>query len=303
MHLVRVKEWIQLKADEEALEISAADPNRFKKRGTAMLQEEKMRKRVEKLKPKVREGMRSRLTADRRRSLGTSSGMGGGAWTTIPCPRRAGRRCHRERHSCQGSSKGGKEACKDGTRTINSGWPRNTGTSRSLTTCYICPPTITCQARRSNTNARHGAETTSNGCGKPRHAILYEYSSYCVLKYGGHNADSLHCQFQQNLQHTDSGGRSTTIWCARCRPYKSTTQAGRVQIPPIAADTAWQTSETADVATWTQCRASSTTAKRELQTSAKYGWRIAVCANGRVSRVERGRRGRCILRRVPALLV
>lgn len=53
VHLVRVKEWIQLKADEEELEISAADPNRFKKRGNAMLKEEKMRKRVEKLKPKV----------------------------------------------------------------------------------------------------------------------------------------------------------------------------------------------------------------------------------------------------------
>lgn len=53
VHLARVKEWIALKADEEELERSAADPNRFKKRGTAMLQEERMRKRVEKRKPKV----------------------------------------------------------------------------------------------------------------------------------------------------------------------------------------------------------------------------------------------------------
>lgn len=53
VHLARVKEWLGLKADEEELERSAADPNRFKKRGTAMLQEERMRKRVEKRKPKV----------------------------------------------------------------------------------------------------------------------------------------------------------------------------------------------------------------------------------------------------------
>lgn len=55
VHLARVKEWIALKGDEAELERSAADPNRFKKRGTAMLQEERMRKRVEKRKPKVRE--------------------------------------------------------------------------------------------------------------------------------------------------------------------------------------------------------------------------------------------------------
>ena len=51
--LPKVKEWISIKAEEEELERSAQDPNRFKKRGTAMLREEKMRKRVEKLKPKV----------------------------------------------------------------------------------------------------------------------------------------------------------------------------------------------------------------------------------------------------------
>ncbi|KAL7424666.1 Microtubule bundling protein [Cryptotrichosporon argae] len=51
--LARVKEWLSLKEDEDELERSAADPNRFKKRGTAMLQEERMRKRVEKLKPRI----------------------------------------------------------------------------------------------------------------------------------------------------------------------------------------------------------------------------------------------------------
>lgn len=51
--LPKVKEWISIKAEEEELERSAQDPNRFKKCGTAMLREEKMRKRVEKLKPKV----------------------------------------------------------------------------------------------------------------------------------------------------------------------------------------------------------------------------------------------------------
>lgn len=51
--LKRVKEWIQLRSEEAELEHAANDPNRFKKRGTAMLREEKLRKRVEKLKPKV----------------------------------------------------------------------------------------------------------------------------------------------------------------------------------------------------------------------------------------------------------
>lgn len=51
--LHRVKEWLLLKANEEELEANATDPNRFKKRGKAMLEEAKMRTRVEKLKPKV----------------------------------------------------------------------------------------------------------------------------------------------------------------------------------------------------------------------------------------------------------
>ena len=52
--LPRVREWMQLKLDEEELERSANDPNRFSKRGGAMLKEERMRKRVNVLKPKVR---------------------------------------------------------------------------------------------------------------------------------------------------------------------------------------------------------------------------------------------------------
>ncbi|TXT15770.1 hypothetical protein VHUM_00273 [Vanrija humicola] len=51
--LHRVKEWLVLKANEEELEANANDPNRFKKRGKAMLEEAKMRTRVEKLKPKI----------------------------------------------------------------------------------------------------------------------------------------------------------------------------------------------------------------------------------------------------------
>lgn len=51
--LPRVREWMQLKLDEEELERSANDPNRFSKRGGAMLKEERMRKRVNVLKPKV----------------------------------------------------------------------------------------------------------------------------------------------------------------------------------------------------------------------------------------------------------
>jgi len=48
-----VREWYALKADEEELERSALDPNRFSKRGGAMLREEKLRKRVGVLMPKV----------------------------------------------------------------------------------------------------------------------------------------------------------------------------------------------------------------------------------------------------------
>lgn len=53
--LPRVREWHALVAEEEELERSASDPNRFKMRGGALLKEEKMRKRVEHLKPKVRQ--------------------------------------------------------------------------------------------------------------------------------------------------------------------------------------------------------------------------------------------------------
>lgn len=61
--LIKVKEWIQLKFDEEELERNAHDPDRFKKRGSAMLKEEKMRKRVEKLKPKIEAELLNTLPA------------------------------------------------------------------------------------------------------------------------------------------------------------------------------------------------------------------------------------------------
>ncbi|WVW80220.1 hypothetical protein I302_102198 [Kwoniella bestiolae CBS 10118] len=51
--LPKVREWHALVRDEEELERSATDPNRFKMRGGAMLKEEKMRKRVTLLKPKI----------------------------------------------------------------------------------------------------------------------------------------------------------------------------------------------------------------------------------------------------------
>ncbi|WWC96882.1 hypothetical protein V866_003757 [Kwoniella sp. B9012] len=51
--LPKVREWHALVRDEEELERSANDPNRFKMRGGAMLREEKMRKRVTVLKPKI----------------------------------------------------------------------------------------------------------------------------------------------------------------------------------------------------------------------------------------------------------
>ena len=52
--LPKVKEWHGLKLDEEELERLASDPNRFSARGGAMLREEKLRKRVGILLPKVR---------------------------------------------------------------------------------------------------------------------------------------------------------------------------------------------------------------------------------------------------------
>lgn len=49
----KVQEWNTLVGEEDELERSATDPNRFKMRGGAMLKEEKMRKRVQTLKPRV----------------------------------------------------------------------------------------------------------------------------------------------------------------------------------------------------------------------------------------------------------
>lgn len=51
--LPKVREWHTLVADEEELERTANDPNRFKMRGGALLREEKLRKRVQILKPRV----------------------------------------------------------------------------------------------------------------------------------------------------------------------------------------------------------------------------------------------------------
>ncbi|WWC87953.1 uncharacterized protein L201_002853 [Kwoniella dendrophila CBS 6074] len=59
--LPRVREWHALVRDEEELERSANDPNRFKMRGGAMLKEEKMRKRVAVLKPKIETELLSML--------------------------------------------------------------------------------------------------------------------------------------------------------------------------------------------------------------------------------------------------
>ncbi|WRT65761.1 uncharacterized protein IL334_002710 [Kwoniella shivajii] len=59
--LPKVREWHALVRDEEELERSASDPNRFKMRGGAMLKEEKMRKRVTVLKPKIESDLLSML--------------------------------------------------------------------------------------------------------------------------------------------------------------------------------------------------------------------------------------------------
>lgn len=51
--LPKVREWFKLVEDEEELERNEKDPNRFSRRGGAMLREEKLRKRVNVLKPKI----------------------------------------------------------------------------------------------------------------------------------------------------------------------------------------------------------------------------------------------------------
>ena len=51
--LPKVRDWHALKADEEELERNQNNPNRFSARGGAMLREEKLRKRVGILLPKV----------------------------------------------------------------------------------------------------------------------------------------------------------------------------------------------------------------------------------------------------------
>ena len=51
--LSKAQEWVDLKAKEEELEVKRNGPDRFNTRGGALLQEEKMRKRLGILKPKV----------------------------------------------------------------------------------------------------------------------------------------------------------------------------------------------------------------------------------------------------------
>jgi protein regulator of cytokinesis 1 len=51
--LSKAQEWVDLKAKEEELEAKRNGPDRFNTRGGALLQEEKMRKRLGILKPKV----------------------------------------------------------------------------------------------------------------------------------------------------------------------------------------------------------------------------------------------------------
>lgn len=62
--LTKVKEWNKLRKEERELEISVQDPNRFKTmRGLEFLREEKKRKRVEKLKPKIEADLLASLPA------------------------------------------------------------------------------------------------------------------------------------------------------------------------------------------------------------------------------------------------
>jgi protein regulator of cytokinesis 1 len=51
--LPKVREWHALVVEEDELERAQTDPDRYKRRGGAMLREEKLRKRVTMLKPKV----------------------------------------------------------------------------------------------------------------------------------------------------------------------------------------------------------------------------------------------------------
>ncbi|WWD16447.1 hypothetical protein CI109_100873 [Kwoniella shandongensis] len=59
--LPKVREWHTLVNDEDELERNSHDPNRFSKRGGAMLREEKLRKRVMILKPKIETDLLSSL--------------------------------------------------------------------------------------------------------------------------------------------------------------------------------------------------------------------------------------------------
>lgn len=52
--LARAREWIDLKEKEIELEAKSKGPDRFNTRGGALLQEERLRKRITVLKPKVR---------------------------------------------------------------------------------------------------------------------------------------------------------------------------------------------------------------------------------------------------------
>jgi hypothetical protein len=77
--LPKVRDWHALKADEEELERTQNDPNRFSARGGAMLREEKLRKRVGILLPRVspnavnwkRDCMNQELTGRLRRNCST----------------------------------------------------------------------------------------------------------------------------------------------------------------------------------------------------------------------------------------
>jgi protein regulator of cytokinesis 1 len=55
--LPRVREWHTLVIEEDELERAQNDPDRYKRRGGAMLREEKLRNRVTRLKPRVEEEM------------------------------------------------------------------------------------------------------------------------------------------------------------------------------------------------------------------------------------------------------
>lgn len=113
--LPKVRDWHGLKNDEGELERSEMDPNRFSKRGGAMLREEKLRKRVGILLPRVSDllmclgNVLLMGNLGRNRAVDTIAFVGRGQWPAIHGARRASNRYHTRRSRSERTSQRGQE--------------------------------------------------------------------------------------------------------------------------------------------------------------------------------------------------